>query len=144
MMGVSLDTNILLYASDARSQFHARAKRLLNDLLLGENIVYLFWETVHGYIRIATHHSVFASPLSPAEASSNIHNLIVHPLVEMIGANTQSWEIYQRLSRELNVCGNLVPDAVLASVLEANGIKILYTNDRDFWKFPFLQPNNPF
>ena len=39
---------------------------------------------------------------------------------------------------------NLIPDAITASILEANGIQKVYTHDRDFWKFPGLKPVDPF
>ena len=39
--------------------------------------------------------------------------------------------------------GNLMTDAVIASQLEANGIKTIYTNDADFKKFPYLKVKNP-
>jgi predicted nucleic acid-binding protein len=42
------------------------------------------------------------------------------------------------------VRGNLVPDAYLAALLRQHGIRILYTNDRDFKKFDFLDVRDPF
>jgi predicted nucleic acid-binding protein len=39
--------------------------------------------------------------------------------------------------------GNLVPDAHLAAVLRDNGIAAIYTNDRDFRKFAFLDVRDP-
>jgi predicted nucleic acid-binding protein len=39
--------------------------------------------------------------------------------------------------------GNLVPDAHLAALLRYYGVKTLYTHDRDFLKFPFLDVRDP-
>ena len=39
--------------------------------------------------------------------------------------------------------GNLVPDAHLAAVLRQNGIRTIYTHDRDFRKFDFLEVKDP-
>ena len=40
--------------------------------------------------------------------------------------------------------GNLVPDAHLASLLRQHGVRTLYTVDRDFRRFPFLDVRDPF
>jgi hypothetical protein len=40
--------------------------------------------------------------------------------------------------------GNLVPDAHLAALLLQHDVRVIYTNDRDFRKFDFLDTRNPF
>jgi len=42
-----------------------------------------------------------------------------------------------------NHATNLVPDAHLAALLRHHGVKRLYTHDRDFLKFPFLDVRDP-
>ena len=42
------------------------------------------------------------------------------------------------------ICGNLVPDAQLAAILFQNGVRTLYTRDRDFRKFECFQVRDPF
>jgi len=143
-MGFSIDVSILVYASDEGSSFHVRSKELIGELLGVDDTLYLAWEVAYSYIRIATHPSVFEQPLIFDDASANIQELVGNPAVEMIGTNAKSWDIFRRLRDEIAISGNSVPDAVLASILEAHGIKTLYTNDRDFWKFPCLKPVNPF
>ena len=44
------------------------------------------------------------------------------------------------MTTEVPTRGNLVPDAHLASI---HGIKTLYTHDRDFRKFSFLDVRDP-
>ncbi len=80
-MTVTIDANVLLYASDASSPFHARARALVEELARGPEIVYLFWPTVMAYLRIATHPAVFREPLSAAEAISNVEALLSRPHV---------------------------------------------------------------
>jgi predicted nucleic acid-binding protein len=41
------------------------------------------------------------------------------------------------------VRGNLVPDAHLATILRQHGVGTLYTSDRDFLKFGFLEVRDP-
>jgi hypothetical protein len=42
------------------------------------------------------------------------------------------------------VRGSLVPDAHLAALLRQHGVATLYTRDRDFLKFGFLDVRDPF
>lgn len=47
------------------------------------------------------------------------------------------------MAQGLAVRGKLVPDAHLAAVLRQHGVVKLYTHDKDFWKFDFLQVIDP-
>ena len=45
-MSSTLDANLLLYASDEASPFHARAVTFLEQVARGPELLYLFWPTV--------------------------------------------------------------------------------------------------
>ncbi len=96
-----------------------------------------------GYLRIATHPRIFASPLSQIEALSNMEALIGLPQSRMIAENERFMEIYQEISAVLPVRGNLVPDAHIAALLQLHDVRTIYTNDTDFRKFRFLNVKNP-
>lgn len=53
-------------------------------------------------------------------------------------------EIYREVTAHFPVRGNLVPDAHLAALLRQHGVRRLYTVDRDFRKFDFLEVADPF
>jgi len=40
--------------------------------------------------------------------------------------------------------GNQVPDTHLAALMRQNGVRILYTRDRGFRRFDFLDVRDPF
>jgi toxin-antitoxin system PIN domain toxin len=140
----AIDTNLLLYAEDEASPFHRRALEFLNHLLESGVPVYATWDVIHAFLRIATNLNVFSHPLTPEEATGDIQKVLDHPSVTILPPSLDSWAILLRLTKELHLRGNLIPDAVTASILEANGIQTVYTNDRDFWKFPGLKPVDPF
>ena len=142
-MSFALDTNLLLYASDARSPFHSPARSFLDSCLEGEEVFCLGWPTVMSYLRISTHPSVFESPLSPDEAMTNIEVLLENPHARFLAEEEGFWSIYRKLTAEVPTRGNLVPDAHLAALLRLHGVRTLYTNDRDFQKFGFLDVRNP-
>ena len=39
--------------------------------------------------------------------------------------------------------GNLMHDATTAILMREHGVKVIYTQDTDFHRFPFLEPVDP-
>jgi len=142
-MSFSLDANLLIYASDKSSPFHPAAKQFLVDCLNGFETVYIAWPTAMAYLRIVTHPSIFSEPLPPREATRNIEALQQNRVVRFITETEDFWAAYQTISHEQPIRGNLVPDAHLAALLKVNGVKTLYTHDRDFRRFDFLRIKDP-
>lgn len=142
-MSFAVDVNILLYASDAHCAEHARASRFLEARAMGTELMYLAWPTVMSYLRMATHPRIFSEPLSPAEAARNIEALIALPHCRVVGEAEGFWQAWRASTQGLAVRGNLVPDAHLAALLRQHGISRLYTHDRDFRKFDFLEVIDP-
>ena len=142
-MSFALDVNVLLYASDTSSPFHDRAWSFLEETIEGDELFYLGWPTVMGYLRIATHPAVFDRPLSHDEAITNVEALLDLPHVRLLSEGERFWEIYRRTTDEVPTRGNLVPDAHLAALLREHGVDTIYTHDKDFRKFDFLRVRDP-
>jgi toxin-antitoxin system PIN domain toxin len=140
----SFDVNVLLYASDGSSSHHGAASTFLSDCAARGEIVCLGWPTVMNYLRIATHPAIFRQPLGHAEALRNVERLLALPHVRMLSEEDGFLDLYRDTAGSVPVRGNLVPDAHLATLLRQHGVRILYTNDRDFRKFDFLEVVNPF
>ena len=143
-MSYSLDVNVLLYSSDASSPFHARATRFLQSCMRRRDVLYLTWPTIMGYLRIATHPSVFDDPLTPEEAMANIETLLNLSHSRCLTEELGFWETWRATAGETSVRGNLVPDAHLAALLRFHGVRRLYTHDRDYRRFDFLDVQDPF
>jgi hypothetical protein len=143
-MSYSLDSNVLIYASDRSSQSHDAARRFLDQCASGSEILCLAWPTVMSYLRIATHPRIFSAPLSPREAIGNIHALLALPHVRPVAELDDFMTAYARVVGDVVIRGNLVPDAHLATVLYQHGVRTFYTSDSDFLKFPVLDVRNPF
>jgi toxin-antitoxin system PIN domain toxin len=143
-MSFSFDANILLYASDNSSPYFERARSFIESCITQQEVFYLGWPTVMSYLRIATHPAVFDHPLSPEEAMANIETLLNVPYARLLSEEEGFWEAYRATTAEIPTRGNLVPDAHLAALLRHHAVKTLYTNDRDFLKFSFLDVRNPF
>ena len=143
-MSFTFDANILLYASDASSAHHARARSFLDDVAAGDELVYLFWPTAMAYLRIATHPAIFKTPLRPSEATANIEGLLDLPQVQTVGEQDRFWASYRRIAVEADARGNLVPDAHLVALMIENGVRTIWTHDRDYRRFPGIEARDPF
>jgi toxin-antitoxin system PIN domain toxin len=143
-VSVTLDANVLLYASDEGSPFHERARRFLEGVAAGPGIVYLFWPTLMAYLRLATHPAVFDRPLPPERAQANVETLVSLPHVQTPGEQERFWDVYRRVSDDVGARGNLVPDAHLASLMIQNGVRTMWTHDRDYRKFTGIEVRDPF
>jgi len=96
------------------------------------------------YLRIATHPRIFSAPLSPEEALGNVSALLGLPHVRAVSELEGFLDAYRHVTGETPVRGNLVPDAHLATILFQHGVRTLYSNDRDFRKFPSIDVRDPF
>lgn len=142
-MSFSLDANILLYASDESSPWHARAKRFLIECSRSHEPFYLTWPVVFAYLRIATHPTALPRPLPPAAAEANVETLLALPHCRLIAEEEGFWRVYRQVASEVPARGNLVPDAHVAAILLQHGVRRFYTRDRDFRRFEFLDVRDP-
>jgi toxin-antitoxin system PIN domain toxin len=142
-LSYSVDANILLYASDRSSPHHAMAAAFLESRVEDPDLFCVCWTTLIAYLRIATHPRIFANPLSPEEAMSNVESLIALPRVRLLSEDEGFFDVYRDVSGQAAVRGNLVPDAHLAALLRQHGVGTIYTADADFRRFDFLRVQNP-
>ena len=143
-MSSTVDANVLLYASDEASPFHERALDLVTDLARGPELVYLFWPTVMAYLRIATHPAIFAAPLSPAAAISNVARLLERPHIQTAGEQPRFWQAFAAVADDALARGNLFSDAHVVALMIENGVRTIWTNDRDYRRFRGIDARDPF
>lgn len=142
-MSVTLDANVLVYASNAGDPAHEVARELVQRLAAGPELVYLFWPTTMGYLRLVTHPGILPWPLAPKDALSNVAALLDRPHVRAPGEGERFWSLY-RETAGAGVRGNLVPDAHLAALMRQHGVRVIYTRDRDFRRFDGIEARDPF
>lgn len=142
-MSYSIDANVLLYAANRAAPENSRAETFLRARLGDGEILCLPWITVGAFLRIATHPSIFPTPLSALEAEEIIERLLALPQVRLLSEQDDSWKTYRSLSAPSNR-GNAVPDTLLAAALLQHGVKKLYTRDAGFRRYAFLDVRDPF
>jgi uncharacterized protein len=142
-VSVTLDANVLVYASNTADPLHDRAEALVRRLGAGPEIVYLFWPTIMGYLRIVTHPAILPRPLAGRDAMRNVEALLDRPHVRAPGEADGFWPVF-RASAGGHVRGNDVPDSHLAALMRQHGVRLIWTRDRDFRRFDGIDVRDPF
>jgi toxin-antitoxin system PIN domain toxin len=140
----AIDVNVLLCASDSASPRHPQAEKFLERCAGRGEVLCLGWPTVMSYLRISTHPAVFARPLTHAHAMRNVEALLALPHARVLAEGEGFWDVYREVARAVPTRGNFVANTHLAALLRYHGVPMLYTLDRDFRKFDFLDVRDPF
>ena len=136
------DANLLLYAYDAASPHHVKARAWVEAVFSGEVPVRLPWQTVGAFLRIVTNPALRGERFAPQEAVAIVDSWLAQPNVRMLGPGEGHWPVLRQTIMEGQVRGPLITDAHLAALtIECGGT--LYTTDRDFSRFPGLRWKNP-
>lgn len=139
---ILVDANILLYAEDKTSPFHAKAIAWWDAHLSGDLPICLPWMVILAFLRISTNRRVFENPLTLKEAVTRVQSWLTQPCVRIIDTTSRHWKILQDLMVEGDAVANLISDAHLAAMAIENGCT-LYSTDTDFSRFKKLKWKNP-
>jgi toxin-antitoxin system PIN domain toxin len=143
-LSVTVDTNVLVYASNPRVPENERASALLAHLAAGPALVVLLWPTLISYVRLVTGSFVYPQPLTHAEAVANVGSLLDRSHVRAVGESDAFWETYQRVAEPVAPRGNLVSDAHLVALMHQHGVSRIWSRDRDLRKFDGITVTDPF
>jgi toxin-antitoxin system PIN domain toxin len=136
------DINLLIYAINRDTPYHAKAKRWLEETLSADEPVGFAWIVLLGFLRIVTDDRIMPTPLSSATAMEVIDDWLAQPFSQTITPTDNHWEIVKELLLPLGTAGNLTSDAHLAALaIEHSGR--LYSTDNDFGRFRPLRWQNP-
>ena len=136
------DVNLLVYAIDETSPFHARARRWWDGALSSAEMVGLCFPTLLGFVRMTTNRRVFDSPLAIGDALDRIESWLDQPNTQLLSPTSRHWAILSELLRAAAMGANLTTDAHIATyAIEHAGT--VYSNDSDFTRFEGLRWRNP-
>lgn len=137
-----VDANVLLYARDAESPFHERARTWLTERLDGPVRLALPWASLVAFLRISTNSRAYRRPLLPPEARRQV-DLWLAAESSWVPLPTQRHaEVLGGLIERYNLQGDLVSDAHLAALAIEHGLT-LCSADTDFARFSELRWLDP-
>ncbi len=138
------DTNILIYAADQDSPFHASCRACLMQAYEDPSPAFLTWGICYEFLRVTTHAHVMASPMTSKRAWSFLEVLLEPPGFDLLTATSRHASVLAHTLEELpDVCGNLHHDMHTAVLMREHGISRICTRDTDFHRFPFLTVIDP-
>ena len=140
---IAVDTNLLVYAHRADSEWHEPAARALRQLAASPAAWAIPWPCVHEFLSVATHPKIYAPPSSLQQALGQVEAWLECPSLVLIGEAEAYWPRLKEALTDAKVIGPKVHDARIAAICELHGVRELWTQDRDFSRFPSLRTRNP-
>ena len=144
-MSYLVDTNILVYFSNLDAEQHKAAKKFVEKCITNTDETWCFtWVNIFEYLRVTTHPSIFNPPMKAEDAEANVQAFLSLPQSRVLAEDEHFFEVYTDATHEIgDVTGNLVHDAHIAALMRQNGVRRIYTLDKWFRMFPFLECVNP-
>jgi toxin-antitoxin system PIN domain toxin len=141
---LAVDTNILVYAADSDSQFHAPCRDWLERQRARPDAWYTTWSILYEFLRVTTHPRVMRRPWSAPAAWEFIIALLASPGLGLLVPTQRHADVAGKVISELpHLAGNLFHDSHTAILMREHGIGRICTRDADFNRFPFLEVIDP-
>lgn len=137
-----IDANLLLYAYDTSSPFHAKARPWFEELLSSHQPVRFASVTLLAFLRIATNPRASTRPLPVGRAVKIVRSWLERPNVDVLHPGMTHFELLEKLAVNAQASGPLMMDAHLATLAIEHGALLLST-DRDFARFEGLRWDDP-
>lgn len=142
----ALDTNLLVYAHNTASPFHAKAKTFLENVMserneVGQLSIYIPAQVFMEFLNVITWTRLEA-PIPLADATQIIQDYLDTGVTILNPLPTQLSTLLGLLKSTTS--RKKVFDVALAATLKDHGVSGLYTaNTKDFEEFEFLDAKNP-
>lgn len=130
------DVNVLLAGFRSDHVHHRLARAFLEDARSKAHTLGVSDVALSSLVRLATNSRVFAHPDTVHDVLDYVEVLVAPP-VQVIRAGAGHWSRFAELCRDLNLRGNLVPDAYLAALAFEQRAELV-TFDRGFGRYPRL------
>ncbi len=140
---IAVDTNLLVYAHRADSQWHDAASRCLTELAEGTASWGIPWPCLHEFFGIVTHPRVYVPPTPTSKALAQIDAWLESPTVALLAESPSHWPTLKALLVAGRTSGPRVHDARIAALCLQHDVHELWTADRDFQRFPKVRTRNP-
>jgi len=140
---LAVDTNILVYAHRADSQWHQAADQIISELAEGTMTWAIPSPCLYEFYAIVTHPRIYKPPTPATEARIQISNWLESPSLVILSEGEGFWETLDEILTTSGIVGGAVHDARIAALCMRHGVKKLLSADRDFSRFTGLRVENP-
>jgi toxin-antitoxin system PIN domain toxin len=140
---IAVDTNLLVYAHRADSPWHERARRAIVTLAEGRKSWAIPWPCVHEFLSVVTHPRIYDPPSTLEQAAEQVGAWLESPSLVLLSEVAEYWPLMRATLAGGRITGPRVHDARIAALCEVHGVSELWTQDRDFSRFPDLRTTSP-
>ncbi len=140
----AVDTNIFIYAHFANYPQHKRARQFCEQTLFAGRDWGISWQVIYEYLRIVTHPRIHTNPQTIPEALADLEPYLRASESTLLTETPQHHQVLtEEIARTPLVRGNLSHDLHFATLLREHNVTRLYSADRDFLRFDFLDVIDP-
>jgi hypothetical protein len=140
---IAVDTNILVYAHRRDSEWHQPAYRAVAELAEGTVPWCLPWPCLHEFLAVVTNPRLFRPATPLAKAIAQVEVWFESPSLRTIGELKGHWKELRGILSAGRIVGGAVHDARVAAICRENGVRELWSADRDFSRLPGVIVHNP-
>ena len=140
---IAVDTNLLVYAQRDEAPFHGAARKLIENLVDGNERWAIPWPCVHEFIGVVTRRALFIRPTPTPVALQTIRKFSELPHCEFLAEGDGHLDTLAELAIAGHITGAAIHDARIAAICIRHGVRELWSADRDFSRFPQIAVRNP-
>lgn len=140
---IAVDTNLLVYAHRPEMPFNERARQVLTEAVAGREPVCVPWPCIHEFLAVVSNPRIFRDPTPIDVALDAVRGLLSSVSGGFLAEGEGYLDALDRIARPALLQGALVHDARVAALCLFHGVRVLWSADRDFSRFPELTVANP-
>jgi toxin-antitoxin system PIN domain toxin len=140
---IAVDTNLLVYAHRADSAWHERARAAIRKLAEDRSRWAIPWPCVHEFLSVVTHPKIYQPASSLEQAIDQVEAWSESPSLSWLAEGDGYWHELRQAIVPARVVGPRIHDARIAALCSLHNVRELWTQDRDFSRFPDLRTRNP-
>ena len=140
---IAVDTNLLVYAHRPEMAFHERARQVLIEAVAGTEPVSVPWPCAHEFLAVVSNPRIFRDPTPMDAALDAIRRLLMSLSGGFLAEGEGYLDALERIARPALLQGAIVHDARVVALCVFHGVRVLWSADRDFSRFPGLTVVNP-
>ena len=126
-----LDTNILVYAADEMSEFHAAAKQLRDRGVQGDIPVAVSPQILFEFFAVITNPRRVTQPRSPQEAREEMEKYVQSPAIRKIYPGEDIIDrVLTLLQQHPQITRQDIFDCLLVATMQTHGIRRIHTYNR--------------
>jgi uncharacterized protein len=136
------DINLIVYAHDRTAPSHTAARQWWEQTVSGPVPIGVPWVVVLAFVRLMTHPTLSENPMTVRQVREATSAWLDRPSVRLLSPSPRTYELMFELLEQAGSGGNLSTDAMIAALALEHGGEV-FSNDRDFDRFPGLIRRNP-